>query len=58
MRETVASAEDVNRDGLLDQVIQAPTAQLGLDLDAAQLCVIGDLPGGEPFTSCDKIRAQ
>lgn len=54
--ETSVKAEDVNGDGVADQVLHFPTSAIGLDPAATQVCVSGDLPDGETFSSCDVAR--
>lgn len=57
-RETSAREEDVNGDGLLDQVIHVKSSDLGLMRGATQLCMTGKLSGGRPISACDSITTR
>ena len=55
VRETVARGEDVNQDGLLDQVVHVRTQDLGMLTGEKQLCLTGELSNGRAFSSCDAV---
>ncbi|WP_346027393.1 GDSL-type esterase/lipase family protein [Arthrobacter parietis] len=58
VRETQARGEDVNGDGLLDQIVHVRTQDLGLSTDSTQLCLGGTLNNGRAVSSCDSIRVK
>ena len=52
---SLAHEEDVNTDGLVDLVCQVETESLTFDLDAGEVCLIGETYGGEPIKGYDMI---
>ena len=57
-RETSAHEEDVNGDGLPDQIVHVKSSDLGLMRGATQLCMTGKLSGGRPISACDSITTR
>jgi hypothetical protein len=56
VEETTARGEDVNGDGLLDQVVHVKSKDLGLTPGATQLCMSGELSSGRSISACDRVN--
>jgi len=52
------SSQDVNRDGILDLVLQFDTQQTGIDPGDVRACLNGSLSDNTPIAGCDSITTR